>query len=86
MEVGLFGFGYPTSILVISRFGSVVRERRWRWLAVHHLGVAAIVAGWASRGSAGAAFTNVAWLLASSAWYGLGGRRRAAGEPAPAPR
>ncbi len=76
VEIGLFGFGYPASIAVLSRFLLVVRERRWRWLAVHHLGVAAIVAGWLSRGRPSAAAPNSAWLLASTAWYVLAGRRR----------
>lgn len=74
VELGLFGFGYPASIAVISRFAPVVRERRWRWLAVHHLGVAAIVAGWLARGRPSAAAGNSAWLVASTAWYALGGR------------
>lgn len=76
LELGLFGFGYPASLVVISRFVPVVRERRWRWLAVHHLGVAAIMAGWVSTGSAGGAVGNGAWLVASSLWYAAGGRRR----------
>ncbi len=77
LEVALFGFGYPASVVVISRFVPVVRERRWRWLAVHHLAVGAIVAGWLARGSRGGAVPNAAWLVASSIWYAVGGRRSA---------
>ncbi|CAN5233409.1 hypothetical protein BH24ACT1_BH24ACT1_07290 [soil metagenome] len=70
----LFGVGYPVAIGVIARFVPVVRKRRWRWLAAHHAGVVAIVAGWALRGEAPAAAANASWLAASSLWYALGGR------------
>jgi hypothetical protein len=71
----LFAFGYPTSIVVIARFVPVVRERRWSWLAVHHLAVAAIVAGWVLKGDRRAAAINSSWFVASSVWFALGGRR-----------
>jgi len=74
-QIALFGFGYPASVAVLSRFVRVVRERRWRWLAVHHAAVAAVIAGWALRGEALAVAGNAAWLATSSAWYVLGGRR-----------
>ena len=86
LELALFGFGYPASIVVISRFVPVVRERRWRWLAVHHLGMAAIVAGHLSRGHPGAAVGNGAWLVASSVWYAVGARRGRVVRPAGASR
>jgi hypothetical protein len=73
----LFVFGYPTSIIVIARFVPVVRERRWKWLAVHDLAVAAIVAGWALKGDRRAVVINSTWLVAANIWYALGGRRRA---------
>ena len=82
VEWGLFGFGYPTSIVVISRFVPVVRERRWRWLAAHHLGMVAIVAGCVSRGTTSGALVNGAWLVVSSAWYAAGGRRSLSARPA----
>ena len=65
--------GYAATVPVVARFVPVVRERRWRWLLVHHAGVAAIVAGWALRGRPPAAAVNAAWLVASSAWYAAGG-------------
>ena len=71
----LLGAGYPAAAAVLARWLPVVRERRWRWLAVHHLGVAAIVAGWAGRRSS-AAVVNGAWLVVSSAWFAAGARRR----------
>lgn len=77
-EVALFGFGYPASIAVIARFVPVVRERRWRWLMVHHLGVAAIIAGWVSKRTTIGVVGNTGWLVVSSAWYALGARRQAA--------
>lgn len=72
----LFAFGYPAAIIVIARFVPVVRERRLRWLMVHHAGVAAIVLGWATAGNATAVVVNSAWLVVSSVWYALGGRHR----------
>jgi len=75
-EVALFGFGYPASIAVITRFVPVVRERRWRWLAVHHLGVAAVIAGCLSKRSTAGVIANSAWLVVSSLWYAAGGHRR----------
>ena len=47
MTTALFAFGYPTSIVVISRWLPVVRERRTAWFVAHEVAVAAIVAGWA---------------------------------------
>lgn len=83
-EIALFGFGYPASVGVLTRFVAVVRERRWRWLMVHHLGVAAIVAGYASRRTMAGIVTNGAWLVASSLWYALGGRDDG-GQPSASP-
>jgi hypothetical protein len=75
VESALLAAGYPVSIVVISRFVPVVRQRRWSWLAAHHLGVVAIVAGWAIKGRTPAVAINGAWLVTSSVWYALGGRR-----------
>jgi hypothetical protein len=72
---GLLAFGYPTSIVVISRWIPVVRERRWRWLAAHHAGVAAIVAGWAIKGNTRSVVVNSAWLVSSTVWFARGRRR-----------
>lgn len=82
---GLLGVGYATSVAVLTRFVPVVRERRWRWLAVHHLGVSAIVCGWVLRRATAAAAVNAAWLVVSSAWYVLGGRRPTPAGPAEQP-
>lgn len=71
----LLGVGYPAAVAVLVRWVPVVRERRWRWLAVHHLGMAAIVAGWSGR-RPGAALANAGWLVVSSMWFAAGGRRR----------
>ena len=72
----LFAFGYPASITVIARFVPVVRERRLRWLAIHHLAVAGIVVGWALDSSWQAVIVNSSWLVSSTIWYMLGGRGR----------
>jgi hypothetical protein len=72
----LFGVGYPACVAVLSRFTAVVREQRWRWLAVHHLGVVAIIAGWVLRRRGVGVALNGSWLVASSLWYAVGGRRR----------
>ena len=74
LQLALFGLGYAASIAVLSRFVPVVRERRWRWLAVHHLGVGAVVVGWATRREAVGVAVNATWLVVSSAWYVLGRR------------
>lgn len=74
LQAALFGFGYAASIPVVVRFGSVIRRRRRGWLAVHHLGVAALVAGFADRGSRIGVATNSTWLAASSLWWVLAGR------------
>ncbi len=66
--LGLLAVGYPVSIVVISRFVPVVRERRTAWLVAHHAGVAAIIIGWAVRRPAAVA-PNAIWLMASTVWY-----------------
>lgn len=82
----LFAVGYPAAMVVITRFVPVVRERRLRWLAVHHAGVAAIIAGYAIKGVPTAMALNGAWLAASTAWYAAGGRRSPEARPAGAAR
>lgn len=78
-EVPLFAFGYPAAIAVIARFVPVVRERRWKWLAVHHLGMVAIIAGCALKRTTIGVLGNAGWLVLSSLWYAAGGRREQAG-------
>jgi len=70
----LFGAGYPMAIAVLVRFRSVVRNRRWKSLAVHHVGMAAIISGWAIEGTVSAIALNSVWLAVSSVWYSTGGR------------
>ena len=79
-RIALFGFGYPAAIAVITRFVPVVRERRWRWLVVHHLGMAAVIAGCVSRRATAGVAVNSAWLVTSSIWYAVGGRRAGTAE------
>lgn len=70
----LFAIGYPVSLVVIARWLPVVRERRVRWFVAHEVAVAAIVAGWALDDNQRAVAINGSWLVASAAWYALGGR------------
>ena len=74
--IALFACGYPVAIVVIARYVPVVRERRQRWFAAHEAAVAAIVAGHALRPDTRGVVVNGAWLVAGTAWYALGGRRR----------
>ena len=69
----LFAFGYPVSIVVIARFVPVVRERRLRWLVIHHVAVACIVLGSALSSNWQAVVVNSTWLVVSTIWYALGG-------------
>jgi len=71
----LFAAGYPLAIAVLVRFRSVVRNRRWKSLAVHHVGMAAIISGWAIEGRVSAVALNSVWLAVSSLWYGTAGRK-----------
>jgi len=68
--------GYPTAIVVITRWIPVVRQRRLKWFLAHEAGVAAIVAGWAIVGRRQGVVINGAWGLIAAAWYALGGRRQ----------
>jgi hypothetical protein len=77
VSTALLVYGYPAAVAVIARWVPVVRERRWGWLAVHHSGVAAIVTGWALKGNTRSVIVNSSWLVASSVWFALGGRRQA---------
>ena len=67
--------GYPTAIVVLTRFLPVIRDRRTRWFAAHQAGVAAIVGGWLLRGDATGAAVNGTWFVVAAAWYGLAGRK-----------
>ncbi len=75
LSLGLFAVGYPTAVVVISRFVPVVRQRRVRWFAAHQLGVAAVVAGWALERQWPAVAGNGAWLVAATVWWVGAGRQ-----------
>lgn len=79
--VPLLVVGNVAAIVVISRWVPVVRERRFRWLLVHHAAMTAVIAGWAIRRPP-ATVLNVVWLVVSTVWYLAGGRRPR--HPAPA--
>lgn len=65
----LLAVGYPTSIVVLTRFVPVVRERRVTWFVAHQAAVTAIVAGWALKGKPGGVVANGAWLAVATAWW-----------------
>lgn len=65
----LLAVGYPTSIVVLTRFAPVIRERRLGWFVAHQAAVAAIVAGWAILGRTGAVVVNATWLAVATAWW-----------------
>lgn len=80
--IPLLVVGNIVAVAVIARWVPVVRERRTRWFVIHAAAMVAIIAGWALRRPA-AVPLNVVWLVASTVWYWLGGRRsRAATTPA----
>ena len=72
--IPLLAVGNAAAIVVLTRWVPVVRERRLRWFLVHHAAMTAVIAGWAIRRPI-ATGPNIAWLVASTVWYGLGGRR-----------
>jgi uncharacterized membrane protein len=74
-SIPLLVAGNLAAIPVICRWVPVVRERRTRWFAIHTAGMTAIVVGWALRRPA-AVPLNAAWLVGSTLWYVLAGRRR----------
>ncbi len=74
--VPLLVVGYPVAVVVIVRWVPVVREQRTAWFAAHAAAVAAIILGWALRRPV-ATVPNIAWLVVSTIWYRLGGRRTA---------
>jgi hypothetical protein len=78
VTTALFVFGYPTSIVVLTRWLPVVRERRIRWFVVHEVAVAAIVAGWIIKRDSMSAVINGSWLVIAAVWYAAAGRRRRA--------
>ena len=65
----LFALGYLLAIVVICRWLMVVREHRVVWLAVHHVGLAAIIAGWLIKGRWMAVMINSSWLVGSTVWF-----------------
>ncbi len=69
MSTVLLAAGYPTSIVVLTRFAPVVRERRVAWFVAHQAAVTAIVAGWAIEGKTAGVVVNAAWLTAATAWW-----------------
>ncbi len=75
MTTVLFVFGYPTAIVVLTRWLPVVREQRIRWFVAHELAVAAIVAGWLIADDTRSAEINGSWLVIAAIWYVAAGRR-----------
>lgn len=74
LAVALLVAGYPVAIVVIARWVPVVREQRTSWFLAHAAAVTAIILGWGIRRPV-AMVPNVAWLVASTAWYRLGAPR-----------
>jgi hypothetical protein len=72
----LLAAGYPVSVVMITRWLSIVRQRRLAWFAVHQAGVGAIVAGWALRGRTQGVVVNGSWWVSAGLWYTLAGRRQ----------
>ena len=72
--IPLLVVGNVAAVAVLVRWVPVVRERRLRWLLVHHAAMTAVIAGWAIRRPS-ATVLNIAWLVVSTVWYCLGGRR-----------
>ncbi len=72
--IPLLVVGNPVAIVVIARWVPVVREQRTRWFLIHAAAMTAIIVGWALRRPA-AVPLNALWLVASTVWYWLGGRR-----------
>jgi hypothetical protein len=75
VTTALFAFGYPTSIVVLTRWLPVIREQRTRWFVAHELAVAAIVAGWIIKRDPMAVGINGSWLVLAAIWYVAAGRR-----------
>jgi len=69
LSSALLAVGYPTSIVVLTRFAPVVRERRVAWFVAHEAAVVALVAGWALKGKTGGVVVNSAWLAVATAWW-----------------
>ena len=74
--IPLLVVGNVAAVAVLVRWVPVVRERRLRWFLVHHAAMTAVIAGWAIRRPP-ATVLNIAWLVISTVWYCVGGRRRA---------
>jgi len=72
--IPLLVVGNPVAIVVITRWVPVVRERRIRWFWIHTAAMSAIITGWAIRRPAAVPLNGV-WLVVSTLWYWLGGRR-----------
>jgi uncharacterized membrane protein len=72
--IPLLVVGNVAAIAVIARWVPVVREQRTRWFAVHAAAMLAVIVGWALRRPA-AVPLNALWLVASTIWYVVGGRR-----------
>lgn len=75
LRIVLFVVGYPLAIVVIAQFVPVVKQRRITWMAAHHAGVVAIITGWALSGDWVPVAINSCWLVASTLWYALAGKR-----------
>lgn len=69
VSTALLAVGYPTSIVVLTRFAPVIRERRVGWFVAHQAAVAAIVAGWAIERRTAAVVVNATWLAVATAWW-----------------
>ncbi len=72
--VPLLIVGYPVAVVVITRWVPVVRERRTGWFLAHGAAVICLILGWAIRRPVAVA-PNAVWLVVSTVWYCLGGRR-----------
>ena len=77
-DVILHLIGYPVAIAGILRLRSTFRNRRTAWFLAEEAGTAAIVAGWALKGTrpAGVVINSVWGIGLAIAWFVSGRRRR----------
>jgi hypothetical protein len=61
--------GYPTAIVLVARFGAVVRLRQLRLFLTHQAAMVAVITGWALLGHPLGVALNTAWFAGAAAWW-----------------
>ena len=76
MKAVLFVVGYGVAVVVLLRWGTVLRERRWTWFLALEIATATVAVGYALIGNRVGFALNAAFVMVFAlVWWRTSSRR-----------